>query len=47
MTYRLATEQGLSEAFTQEEPEDYTWFEGLLERGLTLGAELPVYGGSF
>ena len=33
MTYRLATEQGLSEAFTQEEPEDYTWFEGLLERG--------------
>ena len=31
MTYRLATEQGLSEAFTQEEPEDYTWFEGLLE----------------
>jgi len=47
MTYRLATEQGLSEAFTQEEPEDYTWFEGLLERGLTLGAELPIYGGSF
>nr|BAR37662.1 hypothetical protein [uncultured Mediterranean phage uvMED] len=47
MTYRLATEQGLSEAFTQEEPEDYTWFEGLLERGLTLGAELPIYGVSF
>ena len=47
MTYRLATEQGLSEAFTQEEPEDYTWFEGLLERGLTLGSELPIYGGSF
>jgi len=47
MTYRLATEQGLSEAFTQEEPEDYTWFEGLLERGLTLGAELPVYGLSY
>ena len=47
MTYRLATEQGLSEAFTQEEPEDYTWFEGLLERGLTLGTELPIYGGSF
>mgnify|MGYP003624848979 FL=1 len=47
MTYRLATDQGLSEAFTQEEPEDYTWFEGLLERGLTLGAELPIYGGSF
>ena len=47
MTYKLATEQGLSEAFTQEEPEDYTWFEGLLERGLTLGTELPIYGGSF
>jgi len=47
MTYRLATDQGLSEAFTQEEPEDYTWFEGLLERGLTLGAELPVYGLSY
>ena len=47
MTYRLATEQGLSEAFTQEEPEDYTWFEGLLERGLTLGAELPIYGLSY
>ena len=47
MTYRLATEQGLSEAFTQEEPEDYTWFEGLLERGLTLGTELPIYGLSF
>ena len=47
MTYRLATDEGLSEAFTQEEPEDYTWFEGLLERGLTLGAELPIYGGSF
>lgn len=47
MTYRLATDGGLSEAFTEEEPEDYTWFEGLLERGLTLGAELPVYGGSF
>ena len=47
MTYRLATDGGLSEAFTQEEPEDYTWFEGLLERGLTLGAELPIYGGSF
>ncbi len=47
MTYRLATDGGLSEAFTEEEPEDYTWFEGLLERGLTLGAELPIYGGSF
>ena len=47
MTYRLATDGGLSEAFTQEEPEDYTWFEGLLERGLTLGAELPIYGASF
>ena len=47
MTYRLATEQGLSEAFTQEEPEDYTWFEGLLERGLTLGLELPIYGLSY
>ncbi len=47
MTYRLATEQGLSEAFTQEDPEDYTWFEGLLERGLTLGAELPIYGLSY
>lgn len=47
MTYRLATDQGLSEAFTQEEPEDYTWFEGLLERGLTLGAELPIYGLSY
>ena len=47
MTYRLATDGGLSEAFTQEEPEDYTWFEGLLERGLTLGTELPIYGLSF
>lgn len=47
MTYRLATDGGLSEAFTQEEPEDYTWFEGLLERGLTLGVELPIYGVSF
>ena len=47
MTYRLATEQGLSEAFTQEEPEDYTWFEGLLERGLTLGSELPIYALSY
>jgi len=47
MTYRLATDGGLSEAFIQEEPEDYTWFEGLLERGLTLGAELPIYGASF
>jgi hypothetical protein len=47
ITYRLATDGGLSEAFTEEEPEDYTWFEGLLERGLTLGAELPIYGGSF
>lgn len=47
MTYRLATDGGLSEAFTEEEPEDYTWFEGLLERGLTLGAELPIYGGAF
>lgn len=47
MTYRLATDKGLSEAFIQEEPEDYTWFEGLLERGLTLGAELPIYGLSY
>ena len=47
MTYRLATDGGLSEAFTEEEPEDYTWFEGLLERGLTLGAELPIYGLSY
>ena len=47
MTYRLATEQGLSEAFTQEEPEDYTWFEGLAERGLTLATELPLYALSF
>ena len=47
MTYRLATEQGLSEAFTQEEPQDYTWFEGLLERGLTLGSELPIYALSY
>ena len=47
MTYRLATDGGLSEAFIQEEPEDYTWFEGLLERGLTLGTELPIYGLSF
>mgnify|MGYP003132171537 FL=1 len=47
MTYRLSTEKGLPEAFTEEEPEDYTWFEGLLERGLTLGAELPIYGASY
>ena len=47
MTYRLSTEKGLSDAYTQEEPEDYTWFEGLLERGLTLGSELPLYGLSF
>ena len=47
MTFRLSTEKGLSDAYTQEEPEDYTWFEGLLERGLTLGSELPLYGLSF
>ena len=47
MTYRLTTQKGLPEAFTEEEPEDYTWFEGLLERGLTLGAELPIYGLSY
>ena len=47
MTYRLSTEKGLPDAFTEEEPEDYTWFEGLLERGLTLGAELPIYGLSY
>jgi len=47
MTYRLSTEKGLPEAFTEEEPEDYTWFEGLLERGLTLGSELPIYGLSY
>jgi hypothetical protein len=47
MTYRLSTEKGLPEVFTEEEPEDYTWFEGLLERGLTLGSELPIYGLSY
>ena len=47
MTYRLANEKGLSEALTEDEPEDYTWFEGLLERASTLGLELPIYGLSF
>ena len=47
MTYRLANEKGLSEALTEDEPEDYTWFEGLLERAATLGLELPIYGLSF
>jgi hypothetical protein len=47
MTYRLSTEKGLPEVFTEEKPEDYTWFEGLLERGLTLGSELPIYGLSY
>ena len=47
MTIRLAKGEGLSEALTQPEPEDYTWFEGLLERAYTLGLELPLYGISF
>tara|TARA_R100001509_G_scaffold75209_1_gene42057 strand:- start:303 stop:3929 length:3627 start_codon:yes stop_codon:yes gene_type:complete len=47
MTIRLANGEGLSEALTQPEPEDYTWFEGLLERAYTLGLELPLYGISF
>ena len=47
MTIRLASGEGLSEALTQPEPEDYTWFEGLLERSYTLGLELPLYGISF
>ena len=47
MTTRLANNEGLSEALTQPEPEDYTWFEGLLERAYTLGLELPLYGISF
>ena len=47
MTTRLAKGEGLSEALTNPEPEDYTWFEGLLERATTLGLELPVYGLSF
>ena len=47
MTTRLANGEGLSEALTQPEPEDYTWFEGLLERAYTLGLELPLYGISF
>jgi hypothetical protein len=47
MTTRLATGKGLSEALIQPEPQDYTWFEGLLERAYTLGLELPIYGLSF
>ena len=47
MTIKLANGEGLSEALTQPEPEDYTWFEGLLERAYTLGLELPLYGISF
>jgi len=47
MTIRLAKGEGLSEALIQPEPEDYTWFEGLLERAYTLGLELPLYGISF
>ena len=47
MTTRLAKGEGLSEALINPEPADYTWFEGLLERGTTLGLELPIYGLSF
>ena len=47
MTTRLANGEGLSEALTQPEPEDYKLFEGLLERAYTLGLELPLYGISF
>jgi len=47
MTTRLAKGEGLSEALINPEPEDYTWFEGLLERGTTIGLELPIYGLSF
>ena len=47
MTIRLASGEGLSESLIQPEPEDYTWFEGLLERATTLGLELPIYGLSF
>ena len=47
MTTRLAKGEGLSEALINPEPEDYTWFEGLLERATTLGLELPIYGVSF
>ena len=47
MTTRLAKGEGLSEELLNPEPEDYTWFEGLLERGTTIGLELPIYGLSF
>ncbi len=47
MTTRLAKGEGLSEELLNPEPEDYTWFEGLLERATTIGLELPIYGLSF
>ena len=45
---RLVEEKGLPEFITNpDEPEDYTWFEGLLEHAVTLGGDLPFYGISY
>ena len=45
---RLVNEKGLPEFISNpEEPEDYTWFEGLLEHALTIGGDLPFYGLSY
>ena len=45
---RLVEEKGLPEFITNpDEPEDYTWFEGLLEHAVTLGGDLPFYGLSY
>jgi hypothetical protein len=45
---RFVDEKGLPEFISNpEEPEDYTWFEGLLEHALTLGFDAPFYGLSY
>jgi len=44
LTERIINEKGLPEVLiNQNEPEDYTWFEGLMEHALTLGSDLPLY----
>ena len=45
---RYVDQKGLPEFLSNpEEPEDYTWFEGLLEHATTLGGDLPLYGLSY
>lgn len=44
LAYNLATNKGVPSVYKTEEPEDYTFFEGLLDRAISLGLDLPAYG---